>query len=107
MELSQSQAARLRRIGLIVLLAGFVIGGVIYFIAPHEDSTDENTLTSQYYKKDELDAQRLWGRGGSLVLGLTRCLKRGSTYSVMVVVVSVIFAFVCFYWASRAARPRT
>jgi hypothetical protein len=97
----KSQVVRLRRMGLIILLAGLAIGAMIYFFGPAGAPTDENTLMSQYYKKEELDAQRLWGNGGSLVLGLTRSLKRASTYSVMVIVVSLIFAVACFYFASH------
>ena len=91
--------------GLTALLAGLVIGAIIYLAAPAETSTDENTLMSQYYKREEADAERIWGSGGSLVLGLTRSLKRPSTYSGIVVVVSVVFALVCFYLASHPHKP--
>ena len=44
----------------------------------------------------------MWGREGSLTLELTRSLKRASTYSVIVIVVSVLGSFACFYLARDA-----
>lgn len=106
MEPKENQVARLRRIGLIVLIAGTVIGGLIYLLVPSEAQPDENTLASQYYKRDERAAQGLWGNGGSAVLWLTRSLKQPGTYSVIVIAASAIFALICFYLASRATQQQ-
>jgi hypothetical protein len=97
----KNPAAQLKKIGLIVLLAGFAIGGIIYLLFPGDASSDDDTLMTQYYKQQELDAQRLWGNQGSLVLAFTRSLKRPRTYSVIIIVLSVIFALACFYLASH------
>jgi uncharacterized membrane protein len=101
-ERPKNPAAHLKKIGLVVLLAGVVIGGLIYVIWPDE-AADENSLTSQYYKSQQIDVQRMYGNEGSLVLGITRSLHRASTYSIIIIVLSVLFALVCFYLASHPA----
>jgi len=99
---SRSPAAQLRRIGLIVLLAGFALAGLIYVLAPAGASSEENPALTEYYDKQAVAVQRMWGREGSLTLGLTRSLKRASTYSTIVIVVSVLGSFACFYLARDA-----
>jgi hypothetical protein len=99
---SKRPAAQLRRIGLIVLLAGFAIAGMIYAFAPEDTSSEDNPLLTEYYDKQEVAVQRMWGREGSLTLELTRSLRCASTYSVIVIVASVLGSFACFYLARDA-----
>ena len=99
---SKRPAAQLRKIGLIVFLAGFAIAGMIYAFVPEATSSEDNPFLTEYYDKQEVAVQRMWGREGSLTLELTRSLKRASTYSVIVIVVSVLGSFACFYLARDA-----
>lgn len=94
-------SAQLKKIGLIVLLAGLAIGATIWLVFPRDTSSDDNSLLSQYYKQQEVQAQQLWGNQGSLVLEFTRSLKQPGTWAVIIIVLSVIFALACFYLASR------
>ncbi len=96
---SKSPAAQLRKIGLIVLLAGFAIAGIIYVFVPEDTASEENASLTEYYDKQAVAVQRMWGREGSLTLEITRSLKRPSTYSAIVIVVSVLGSFACFYLA--------
>jgi hypothetical protein len=98
----RSPAAQLRRIGIIVLLAGFAIAGMIYALWPEDTSSEDNPLLTDYYDKQEVAVERVWGKEGSLTLGLTRRLKRASTYSAIVIVVSALGSFACFYLARDA-----
>jgi hypothetical protein len=98
----RSPAAQLRRIGIIVLLAGFAIAGMIYALGPEDTSSEDNPLLTDYYDKQEVAVERVWGKEGSLTLGLTRRLKRASTYSAIVIVVSALGSFACFYLARDA-----
>ena len=100
---SELRADRLRKIGWLVLLSGLVIGGMIYLYGPLETS-DDNSLMSQYYKNQETEAQRLWGAQGSMILGLTRSLKRASTYSIIVIILSVLVSLACFFLANRSSH---
>jgi hypothetical protein len=84
---------------LVVLLAGFAIAGMIYALGPEDTSSEHNPLLTEYYDKQDVAIQRVWGNEGSLILGLTRSLKRASTYSVIVIVVSTLVSFACFYHA--------
>lgn len=97
----EPRAAQLQRAGIFILLVGLLIAGLIYAFVPDNAAPDENSLKSQYYKKEELDTQGLMGGGGSLVLGMTRALRRPGTYSLIVVVVTVLAALICFFLASR------
>jgi hypothetical protein len=97
----ETPAAHLRKIGLLVLLAGVAIAAIIYALGPLETSSDPNSLQTQYYKNQELETQRLWGNGGSLILAVTRTLKQASTYSIIVIVISAVISAVCFYHASH------
>ena len=72
---------------------------MIYALVPEATSSEDNPLLTEYYDKQEVAAQRMWGRQGSLTLELTRSLKRASTYSAIVIVASVLGSFACFYLA--------
>jgi hypothetical protein len=93
--------SQLRKIGFIVLLTGLAIGGLIYLFGPVEGTSEKNTLQTEYYKNQELETQRLWGNEGSLVLEITRSLKQASTYSIIVIALSALVSFACFYLASH------
>jgi hypothetical protein len=96
---AQSPAAQLRKIGLIVLLAGFAIAGMIYLFVPDRPSPEDDPLLTDYYDRQQEAIERVWGTEGSLMLELTRSLKHPSTYSAIVIVVSVLGSFVCFHLA--------
>lgn len=98
-------AARLKKIGVIVLVSGFVIAALIYFIFPDTVPPDENSLDSQYYKQQEIDVQRLWGNQGSLILAFTRSLHHASTYSILIIIISIVVALACFYLATHPLGP--
>ena len=66
---SRSPAAQLRKIGLIVLLAGFAIAGMIYALVPEDTSSEDNSLLTEYHDKQEVAVQRMWGRRGVFNLG--------------------------------------
>src|SRR5579859_7689750 len=93
----QSSPARLRKIGLIIGLTGLLLGGIIFAFFPDSPQEDDNSLSSQYYKKQEVQVQGLWGSQGSMVLGLNRIFSRPSTYSVLIIAVSAVVGLACFY----------
>ena len=72
---------------------------MIYVFAPEDNSSEDNPWLTEYYDKQDVAVQRMWGREGSLTLELTRSLKRPSTYLVMVIVLSALGSFACFYLA--------
>jgi hypothetical protein len=82
-----------------VLLVGFSIAGMIYAFVPENPPSEESSSLTEYYDKQEVAAQRMWGREGSLTVELTRRLKRASTYTVLVIVVSLLGSLACFYLA--------
>lgn len=99
-------AARLRKVGLTILLSGLLLAAFIYAFIPDNTPSDPNSLMTQYYKREETQVQNLWGNGGSLVLGITRSLKHPGTYSAIIVTISVIAALGCFYLSSHPPRRK-
>jgi hypothetical protein len=97
-----ARAAHFKKIALITLAIGLPAAALVYALFPDSAPTDENSLASQYYKQQELETQKLWGGGGSMVLGITRSLQRPITYEIIIVVGSVGVALACLVLAGRA-----
>ncbi len=94
-------AARIRKIGLLFLFAGMVLGGLIYIFGPAEASPEDNDLLTEYYKKQDLETQKMWGNLGPVVLGVTRSFKHASTYAIIVAAMGGLAALACFFHASH------
>jgi len=75
---------------------------MIFAFFPDNPEADDSSLASQYYKRQEVTVQGLWGNQGSLVLGLNRIFSRPSTYSVMIIAISALVGLACFYMASHS-----
>ena len=92
-----SPAATLRKLGLVLLLGGFAIGGAIYAYAPAESPKDP--LLTEFYDQQDRAAERMWGNQGSLILSLVESLKHARTYSCIVAIIGGLGAFACFFFA--------
>jgi hypothetical protein len=97
-------AGQLRKLGWIILVSGVALGGLIYLLVPDDGSSEGDTLQSEYYKSQELETERLWGNGGSLILEVTRSFRRASTWSILIICLSAIVSLVCFFWAASPPR---
>jgi hypothetical protein len=82
------------------------LGGLIYLLGPDDASSEGDTLQTEYYKSQELETQRLWGNGGSLILEVTRSFRRASTWSILIICLSAIASLICFFAAGRPPRHR-
>jgi hypothetical protein len=99
---SQTPAAKLRRIGLMVLVAGLVVGGLIYLLAPEPNSPENDPGLAGYYDKQALARQQMYGKPTAFVLSALESLKHLRTYSGVVIAGSVVVSFICFYLARDA-----
>jgi hypothetical protein len=98
----QTPAAKLRRIGLIVLVAGLAIGGLLYLLAPKPNSPEDDPALAGYYDKQDLARQQMYGKSTAFVLNALESLKHLRTYSGIVIAGSVVVSFICFYLARDA-----
>lgn len=69
-----------------------------------DTAPDENTVSSAYYKKQKLDAQRLFGNEGDVVSEIAGTFRKPSTWSAIVIVVSALIALGCFFMASHPPK---
>ena len=99
---SQTPAAKLRRIGLIVLVAGLVTGGLIYLLAPEPNAPENDAALTGYYDKQELVRQQMYGKPTVFVLSALENLKHLRTYSGIFIAGAVVVSFICFYLARDA-----
>ena len=98
----QTPAAKLRRMGLIVLVAGLVTSGLIYLLAPEPSSPEDVPELAGYYDKQGLARQQMYGKPTAFVLSALESLKHLRTYSGIVIAGSVVVSFICFYLARDA-----
>jgi hypothetical protein len=90
---------RLRAIGTLVLLLGFVGAGLVYWTgAPPEDLSDD-MLTPDNSKKAARDIEVNFGKMGLLMVNLSDDLRQPGTQAALIVVVSILLASGCFYLA--------
>src|SRR5947209_5606754 len=102
---SMNSAAQLRRIGLLVLLAGLALGGVIYLFGSGIDTApDDNLGSSAYTKKQQLDAQHMFGNEGDMVSRIASAFSKPGTWAGIVIAVSALVALGCFFMASHPPK---
>jgi len=86
----------------VVLVAGLVIGGLIYLLAPEPNSPENDPVLAGYYDKQDLARQQMYGKSTAFVLSVLGSLKHLRTYSGIVIAGSVVVSFICFYLARDA-----
>ena len=94
---SQTPAAKLKRLALLVLVGGLAIAGLIYVLSPNPGSASADPRLTEYYDRQNEAAQRMWGGQGPLLMSLLESLKHARTYSVLVAGISVLGSAACFY----------
>jgi hypothetical protein len=96
---SRRRARQLRSIGVVGLLLGLGGAGVVYWTRPPDVSDD---LAMVGYKRAETrQMEILYGKQGRLIEDLSNDLKQPGTQAILVIVVSVMIASGCFYFARR------
>jgi hypothetical protein len=101
---SRRAGARLRTIGLVVLLLG--LGGAVLrygLSAPSKDSSAD-LPTAETSKKVARDIEVNFGKMGLLTNSLAENLQDPATQALIIVVASIVVAFGCFYVAHLQDR---
>jgi hypothetical protein len=89
------EKARLRTAGAIILAAGLISAGLLYWLR-RENSNLEQLRESQA-RAESRQMQLLYGRSGGITEDLSNALKRPGPQALLIVAISGIIAAGCFY----------
>ena len=91
------EKARLKKIGVIILLLGLVSAGLLYWIrARPEDPALEN-YRQNVARAETRQMESLYGTSGDVMQKLLTALKRPGTQAIIIVAVTVLVSGACFY----------
>ena len=91
------EKARLRKIGLIILLAGLCSAGLVYLIG----NRPEDPALAEYRQSEERNASRqmetLYGTSGDVMHKLMNAMKRPGNQALAIIALTVVVSGGCFY----------
>ena len=96
---SSKRAARLRLIGIIVLLLGIGGAGVVYWLGTRSPDVMDDLSMVGYNKARTRQMGMLYGKMGPVIEEWFDDLKQPGTQAEIIVVVSILTAAGCFYFA--------
>jgi hypothetical protein len=105
----RGKPARLRIIGVIVLLLGIGSAGAVYWIRTRSADLNDDPSMAGYYKIQSRQMGMLYGNMGLLIQDLLDDLKRPGTQAIIIIVVATIVSFGCFHfarWLDHDDEPR-
>jgi hypothetical protein len=96
---SKRRARKLRITGFIVLLAGIVGAGVVYWLGTRSPDASDDLSMLGYDKPEERQMEILYGKQGEFIEDLTNDLKQPGTQTFIIAAASILIASGCFYFA--------
>jgi flagellar basal body-associated protein FliL len=96
---SSKRAARLRLIGIIVLLLGIGGAGVVYWLGTRSPDVSDDLSMVGYNKARTRQMGMLYGKMGPVIEEWSDDLKQPGTQAKIIVGVSILAAAGCFYFA--------
>jgi len=91
------EKARLRKIGLIVILAGLTSAGLVYWLG----TRPEDPALAEYRQSEERNASRqmetLYGTSGDVMHKLMNAMKRPGNQALAIIALTVVVSGGCFY----------
>jgi hypothetical protein len=91
--------ARLRMIGVVVLLLGISSACIVYWIGTRSADLADDPLLAGYSKAESRQIEILIGKMGLLMVNFMDALKRPETQAFIIAGISTLIAFGCFYFA--------
>jgi hypothetical protein len=101
---SSQRAARLRLIGVIVLLLGIGGAGVVYWLGTRSPDVMDDLSMVGYNKAQTRQMGMLYGKIGPVIEEWFDDLKQPGTQAKIIVAISILAAAGCFYFA-RLLEP--
>ena len=96
---SSKKSARLRMIGIIMLLLGIGGAGVVYWLGTRSPDVMDDLSMVGYNKAQTRQMGMLYGKMGPVIEEWFDDLKQPGTQAEIIVVVSILVAACCFYFA--------
>jgi flagellar basal body-associated protein FliL len=96
---SSKRAARLRMIGVIVLLLGLGGAGLVYWMGTRSPDVMDDLSMVGFNKAQTRQMGMLYGKMGPVIEEWFNDLKQPGTQATIIVVVSTLIAGGCFYFA--------
>jgi hypothetical protein len=93
------RAARLKMIGIIVLVLGLVGAGVVYWMGTRSPDVSDDLSMLGYNKAQTRQMGMLYGKMGPVIEEWFDDLKQPGTQAEIIVVASIVVAAGCFYFA--------
>lgn len=91
------EKARLRKIGSVILIAGLVSAGLLYWIR----NRPEDPALAEYRQSEERNAtyqmERLYGTSGDVTHKLMDAMKRPGNQALAIVALTALASGACFY----------
>jgi hypothetical protein len=96
---SSKQSARLRLVGIIVLLAGIIGAGIVYWQGTRSTNVNDDLSMVGFNRAQRRQMGQLYGKMGTFIEDWSEDLKRPGTQAALIVGVSVVVAYGCFFFA--------
>jgi hypothetical protein len=97
--LAKRRARRLRTVGVIVLIAGIVSAGAVYWLETRAADMSGDPSMVGFDKAEQRQMGILYGKQGQLIEDWTNDLKQPGTQAGIIAAVSILTAAGCFYFA--------
>jgi uncharacterized protein YjeT (DUF2065 family) len=91
------EKARLRLIGILVLAAGLISAGLVYWLGNRAGNARLDQYEEARIRAETRQMQILYGTSGGLTEDLTNALRRPGAQALLIAVVSGMIAAGCFY----------
>ena len=95
---------RYRITGIIILLLGFGVAGVVYWLGTRAAELSDDRSMAGFYKAESRQMGMLYGKEGLLVEDMFNDLKQPGTQALLIVATSIVIAAGCFYFARLLAQ---
>jgi hypothetical protein len=96
---SGQRRARLRAIGVLVLLLGLGGAGAVYWTGAAPSDLSDDPSTARAYKTESRDTEINFGKMGLLLNDWMDDLKRPGTQAALIAITSILISAGCFYFA--------
>jgi hypothetical protein len=97
--LARQRARRLRLVAIIVLVAGVISAGVVYWLETRSPDLRNNPAMLGFNRAETRQMEQLYGKQGELIEQWTDDLRQPETQAGIIVAAAVIFAAGCLYFA--------
>ena len=96
---SSKKSARLRKIGVIVLVLGIAGAGAIYWRGTRSANLNDDLAMQAFNRAEQRQMGQLYGKSGLLIEQWSDDLKQPGTQAALLAVASALAAAGCFYFA--------